>query len=291
MMRYIDCPVSPMTGVPDIRIPLYTIQSGDVTAPIDLLFNINDYTRANQLPGIIGAGWSLSCDYQVSRIVNGLDDFSKTFVDMSGMASGPIDDTPAGLKTWERTCVLDASGPTDTARVRWFFHDLRGRLVQICETMQRRAGNAWTEIPGSETRTTYEHDFADNITAVMESSPEHTLHTRKTLDPRGHALAENTMLDGAVTAETTFAYDGLWNLTELSSGAISEQFSCNIQGWATGHAASASGNAIYADALHYYDSYRSASPSRAGNVKGQVMTIADRILLRKRALIETITTS
>lgn len=75
MMKYIDYPVSHRTGIPDVSIPLYTLRSGKLELPITLSFHLDDFTRANQQAGSTGAGWSLSCDLQVSRIINGRDDF------------------------------------------------------------------------------------------------------------------------------------------------------------------------------------------------------------------------
>lgn len=196
------------------------------------------------------------------------DESTKEFSNMPGMATGTVNSAPVGLKTWERKMVLNCMDIADTAVVRWFFYDHCGRLVQTCETRQVQADTVWNELPGSEFRITYEYDFAGNVTAVMESLTDHALLTRKTLDVRGHLLAENTTLDGNVTTSRTFSYDGLWNLSGLSSGSVSEQFSRNIQGWATGHSVSVGGNTIYSDKLHYYDSYRSTSPSRAGNIMG-----------------------
>lgn len=77
MMKYIDYPVSPRTGVPDISIPLFTIRSGKLELPLKLSFHIDDYAKVNQLPGAAGAGWTLSSDIQVARSINGLDDLGQ----------------------------------------------------------------------------------------------------------------------------------------------------------------------------------------------------------------------
>ena len=78
MMKYIDYPVSHRTGIPEISIPLYTVRSGSLELPVNLSFHLDDFTRVNQLAGAAGAGWSLSCDLQVSRIINGVDDLKTT---------------------------------------------------------------------------------------------------------------------------------------------------------------------------------------------------------------------
>lgn len=74
LMTYTDYPVSYITGTPDISIPLYTIKSGTLEIPLTLKFHMGDYLRANQAAGVVGAGWSLSTDFLVTRKIKGLDD-------------------------------------------------------------------------------------------------------------------------------------------------------------------------------------------------------------------------
>lgn len=76
LMRYVDYPVSHLTGVPDIRIPLHTVQIGKMSLPLTLMFHTDNYSRPNQLAGSVGKGWSLSTELQITRQVNGLDDLN-----------------------------------------------------------------------------------------------------------------------------------------------------------------------------------------------------------------------
>jgi len=48
---------------------------GTKTIDLELSFHTDNYLRDNQMPGSVGAGWSLSTEYQISRTINGLDDF------------------------------------------------------------------------------------------------------------------------------------------------------------------------------------------------------------------------
>ncbi len=75
LMKSIDYPISHLTGIPDINIPLYTISSGKINLPINIGFHIDSYARVNQMPGSPGAGWDLSPNLQITRLINGLDDF------------------------------------------------------------------------------------------------------------------------------------------------------------------------------------------------------------------------
>ncbi len=74
LMRNIDYPVSHLTGMPDIRIPLHTIKAGPLTIPFEISFHIDNFAKANQMPASTGAGWSLNTEIQISRSINGLDD-------------------------------------------------------------------------------------------------------------------------------------------------------------------------------------------------------------------------
>lgn len=75
LMRYTDYPVSHKTGIPDIKIPLHTLKAGDKIIPIELSFHIDNFMRSNQIPESTGAGWTLNTNIQISRSINGKDDF------------------------------------------------------------------------------------------------------------------------------------------------------------------------------------------------------------------------
>ena len=102
MMKYIDYPVSYRTGIPDITIPLYTVRSGSLELPVNLSFHLDDFTRVNQLAGAAGAGWSLSCDLQVSRIINGLDDLKTNGYLNTGVSKPDITSTTLLRPTQDR---------------------------------------------------------------------------------------------------------------------------------------------------------------------------------------------
>jgi YD repeat-containing protein len=75
--KYGDYPVSYYTGIPDIKVPIYTIKEGDITVPIYLSFHASGL-QIDELenPGIIGPGWTLQTGGMMSRVINGrADDF------------------------------------------------------------------------------------------------------------------------------------------------------------------------------------------------------------------------
>lgn len=73
-LKYADYPVSNFTGIPDIKIPLYEINDGDLNLPIYLQYHASG-TKPSDPNGVIAIGWSLVCGATVYRtIVNRPDD-------------------------------------------------------------------------------------------------------------------------------------------------------------------------------------------------------------------------
>lgn len=72
--RYGNFDVSEYSGALDIKIPLCTIKSGDVTCPIELYYDATGI-KVDQDATIVGLGWNLNFGGCINHIVCGLDDF------------------------------------------------------------------------------------------------------------------------------------------------------------------------------------------------------------------------
>lgn len=73
LMKYIDIPVSPFTGQPDITLPLYTVKEGSLEVPISISYH-GGGIKLNEHAGIVGLGWNLNAGGCVSRTIHGLPD-------------------------------------------------------------------------------------------------------------------------------------------------------------------------------------------------------------------------
>ena len=71
--KYVDIPVSLYTGVPNIGVPIYTIQEGPLSLPISLSYHASG-VKINELASSVGLGWSLNAGGMISRTVLGLYD-------------------------------------------------------------------------------------------------------------------------------------------------------------------------------------------------------------------------
>lgn len=72
-MRYGEIPVSHSTGVPNIEIPIYTIEGKNLKLPISISYHASGI-KVNDVASEVGLGWVLNCGGMVSRTIFGLPD-------------------------------------------------------------------------------------------------------------------------------------------------------------------------------------------------------------------------
>ncbi|NIJ54290.1 hypothetical protein [Dyadobacter arcticus] len=88
--RYGDYPVGHITGVPEINVPLYTINTGKLKLPISISYHAGGF-KPRENSGIIGLGWSLNAGGRISRNVIGDPDelaLTPTAIIPSGQLGG-----------------------------------------------------------------------------------------------------------------------------------------------------------------------------------------------------------
>lgn len=67
-------PVNDYSGLPNVNIPLYTVEEGDISIPISLSYATGGI-QVSEESSIVGLGWALSAGGAITRTVNGIDDF------------------------------------------------------------------------------------------------------------------------------------------------------------------------------------------------------------------------
>lgn len=74
--QYGETPVGHFTGTPNISIPIYTIQEGDIQVPVSLSYHPGS-VRVNSHPGWVGLGWNLMVGGSITRTQRGSADEAK----------------------------------------------------------------------------------------------------------------------------------------------------------------------------------------------------------------------
>ncbi len=72
-IKYGEYPVGMYTGVPNISIPLYTINSKDIEIPISINYH-SAGIQVDQIASEVGLGWSLNAGGMISKVPRGLPD-------------------------------------------------------------------------------------------------------------------------------------------------------------------------------------------------------------------------
>ena len=73
MVKYGQIPMGYFTGIPSIGLPVYTIQSKELSLPLSLSYHAGG-NKVEDIASWVGLGWSLSTIPSISRSVNGLPD-------------------------------------------------------------------------------------------------------------------------------------------------------------------------------------------------------------------------
>lgn len=75
LIRFSETPVGHYTGTANVSIPIYNIQSGDISLPVSLSYNTSGIRVADEASQV-GLGWNLIAGGVISRTILGGDDFS-----------------------------------------------------------------------------------------------------------------------------------------------------------------------------------------------------------------------
>ncbi|MEM1322275.1 MAG: DUF6443 domain-containing protein, partial [Bacteroidota bacterium] len=89
--KYSDIPVSHFTGVPNISIPIFTVQDGPLSVPISLSYHASG-VKVGEPASWVGLGWSLNAGGIISRTVQGTAD--EGFGTAAGWLNQPLTAPP-----------------------------------------------------------------------------------------------------------------------------------------------------------------------------------------------------
>ncbi|WP_428330284.1 DUF5977 domain-containing protein [Mucilaginibacter sp.] len=108
--KYGDYPVNLYSGLPEISIPLYTVEAGGLSLPISLSYHASGI-KVDEAAGWVGAGWSLNAGGSITRNVMGgrpddVTGYIGNFRDASTLAPTYVD---GDVDYLYRTAVLNGN--------------------------------------------------------------------------------------------------------------------------------------------------------------------------------------
>ncbi|UII21160.1 hypothetical protein [Fulvivirga ligni] len=75
MSKFVEVPVNYYNGIPDINIPIYQVQEGDISVPLILRYHSGGIKVAEEASWV-GLGWDLTVGGKINHIVNNKNDLS-----------------------------------------------------------------------------------------------------------------------------------------------------------------------------------------------------------------------
>lgn len=152
LAKQINYPVNFNTGIPNIEVPLYEVSAGGLVLPIYLSYHAGGF-KINEMSTSIGLGWSISADIQITRSINGLDDFipgigyidntkMKAYNPTSPTGTYPLDDLNL---FYGRNSYDIATGKVDGMPDK-FYYKLLNKTGSFY-FLKNDAGNGYTIVP------------------------------------------------------------------------------------------------------------------------------------------------
>ncbi|MEQ8336968.1 MAG: RHS repeat domain-containing protein [Cyclobacteriaceae bacterium] len=169
--QYGEVPVNNYTGVPSISIPLYEVNSGDISVPITLSYNSSGI-KVSQEASSVGLGWSLNAGGVITRSIRGRDDLqSQGYIFTSELAS-TSSDTPLNFSQGHpdyQTYISIHDGLTDGEPdvLYYNFLGLAGKMIFD----KKPAGNTIVKgIPLEQTNIKFTYDTANDEWIVTDGN-------------------------------------------------------------------------------------------------------------------------
>lgn len=126
LLRYVDVPVNKYTGIPDITIPLYEVNSGSLKLPVNLSYH-GGGIKVSQEASQVGLAWVINGSGMISREINGRDDFSPYGYYNNNLQEFSGNDTYLQLERKLHGLGNNASHESPSSDANNFLYDMPGQ--------------------------------------------------------------------------------------------------------------------------------------------------------------------
>lgn len=171
LSKFTKWPINYSTGTVNIEIPIYKIKYGSIEIPISLKYH-GSGVKINEPSGVVGLGWTLVGSGNISRQINGLDDF----LENSGFAGSFVNPDFSNLNLSANTIddvvnnviTSNSSNPS-------YLNNFGGRITQGC--IDGEADDYYINAPGlsgkinfNQKRRKFELDEINDFEVIVNSN-------------------------------------------------------------------------------------------------------------------------
>ncbi len=209
--KYGEIPVGKFTGVPNIEVPLYTIQSSELQLPLSLNYHAGG-NKVSNVASWVGLGWSLNTLPSISRSVNGLPDDE---------VNGFFFDWNVGNGGWTLLELYTNERPGSTHIWDSYLKDVYNRQADSAPDI------FYYNLPNESGKFYYNQESQEfitiprsNIKIIKEGGPSNTYFRIKTTDGTEYLFD----VDENTTTPVT-AYISTWKISEIVSATKKDTIS------------------------------------------------------------------
>ncbi|MEX0361789.1 MAG: hypothetical protein AB3N10_12475, partial [Allomuricauda sp.] len=282
-MKYGDTKVSLYSGIPQVAIPLHTLEGREFNVPVSLTYDASGI-KVEQLATWVGLGWNLNVGGRVTRVVNGLaDDYIQgDYASITTSANGITSPTVINNIINYRNNSSTFSSVVEMQEYFEFLHDISTNFVD--------AEPDYYSINAPGLNATVVRDIEDNSLLKALNNPRIKITQQSNgwvvtnedgtiyefLDKSETTLkhGNDDIPNGAVTTE----YESSWLLTKITSANGKDSFVFNYTDfgyWAQDQLGS-SANRVVNEFQHHVFVYPEVTPQYGSGsgywVKQQFLT-------------------
>ncbi|MEP7268099.1 MAG: DUF6443 domain-containing protein [Saprospiraceae bacterium] len=93
--KFGDIPISPFTGIPNISVPIFTLEEGPLSLPIAIIYHASG-VKVGEPASWVGLGWALSAGGMITRTTLGKpDDAPGGYIDFANSLLSPLSGSSA----------------------------------------------------------------------------------------------------------------------------------------------------------------------------------------------------
>jgi hypothetical protein len=164
--------VNPLTGSPNVVIPIYTIKSGPLSMPMNLVYNSSGI-KPLDVEGTAGMGWSFQTGGQITREVRGIpDDIIQDNADNTMVGWMTSTANVAGLSiTNTGTCTTEDADYNYITSNFSHIEDSEPDIFSVsapglsCQLVYDKSAGKFKTIPYQDLIISYTQDVNNNITS------------------------------------------------------------------------------------------------------------------------------
>lgn len=224
LYRYSDYPVDLSVGIPEITIPIYTIQSGKLSVPITLSYHLGGI-RVSDFATTVGLGWMLNAGGAISRTVKGMPDEHGVSGFLTNKGWHLYNGSQSIFKTvpWNATDFGNIPATPTTENGREALYNYLDYLSRPNNNTLEGSG-----LDGMSDHYSYQapgisgsfvFDINRNIVNIPDSDNKITRNQPyfRITDNYGNTYNFNELEDTNITEDNSYSYTGAWNLSSIVS--------------------------------------------------------------------------